>query len=189
MSGSLHLILGCMFSGKTTEIIDIYEKKTSEGKEVFVLNFSGDTRYHDSMLSNHDKKMIPCSFASTLSELWFSHIILSIHDADVILINEGQFFPDLHKVAMSMVEEYGKEVYICGLDGDFNRRKFGQMLDLIPLCNTVTKLNANCHICDEAALFSHRITAEKDQVVIGSDNYIPLCRGCYLKNYNSTKSS
>jgi thymidine kinase len=182
MSGSLHLILGCMFSGKTTALIDIYEKNTSEGKDVFVVNFSGDTRYHNSMLSNHDKKMIPCSFASTLSELWFSHIILRIHDADVILINEGQFFHDLYKVVMSMVEEYGKEVYICGLDGDFNRRKFGQMLDLIPFCDSVTKLKANCHICDRDALFSHRITSETGQIVIGSDNYITLCRGCYRKN-------
>jgi thymidine kinase len=179
MTGFLGLILGCMFSGKTTALIDIYEQSQKEGKEVCVINYSGDTRYHDSMLSTHDKKMIPCAFASRLAELWVSHVITQIHVADVILINEGQFFPDLYEIVYSMVEEYGKTVYVCGLDGDFNRNKFGQLLDLIPLCDTVKKLRADCHICDNEGLFSHRITAEKGQVVIGSDNYIPLCRGCY----------
>ena len=184
MTGFLSLILGCMFSGKTTALINIYNEKRNEGKDVYVINFSGDKRYHDSMLSTHDKKMIPCVFTPCLSDLWVSHIITNIHTADVILINEGQFFPDLFEIVSSMVEKYGKQVYIYGLDGDFNRRKFGQMLDLIPLCDEVTKLQANCHNCSKDALFSHRITAEKDQIIIGSDNYIPLCRECYIGNYN-----
>jgi thymidine kinase len=80
-----------------------------------------------------------------------------------------------------MVENHHKSVYICGLDGDFKRQKFGQILDLIPYCNRVEKLNSLCAICKNGkpGIFSHRITQEKDQVVIGSDNYQPLCRTCY----------
>ena len=74
-----------------------------------------------------------------------------------------------------------KKVYIAGLDGDFQRKKFGQMLDLIPLCDTVTKLTSLCNICKNGNLgiFSKRITNETEQTVIGSDNYIPVCRSCY----------
>jgi thymidine kinase len=181
MTGYLSIIFGCMFSGKTTLMVTIYEQGQKEGKDVYAINYSGDTRYHDSMLSTHDKRMIPCTFASRLGDLWNSHVTTDIHMADVILINEGQFFPDLYEVVVSMVEEYGKTVCICGLDGDFNRRKFGHMLDLIPLCDMVTKLQAKCKLCKDSASFSHRITSETDQIVIGSDNYVPLCRGCYLK--------
>jgi thymidine kinase len=100
---------------------------------------------------------------------------------DVVLINEGQFFPDLYDVVDVLVNIDGKRVHICGLDGDFKRQKFGGILDLIPLCDAVTKLRSNCTNCPNKALFSHRITNETEQVVIGSFNYVPLCRGCYNK--------
>lgn len=180
-SGYLELIIGPMFSGKTTALIDIYEKNISLGKSICVINYSGDTRYHDSMLSTHDKRMIPCIFASKLSEVFSGEVVLDTHTADVILINEGQFFPDLYRTVKCLVEEYGKEVYICGLDGDFKRQKFGQLLDLVPFCDKIAKLASKCNLCDSNALFSHRITQEVDQIVIGSSNYMPLCRDCYNK--------
>jgi thymidine kinase len=185
--GYLELIIGPMFSGKTTALIDIYEKNTILGKNLYVVNYSGDTRYHESMLSTHDKKMIPCVFASKLSELFLGEVVLDAHNADVILINEGQFFPDLYQIVKLLVEDYGKHVYVCGLDGDFKRHKFGQLLDLIPLSDNVKKLHSNCKFCNNNAIFSHRITNEIDQVVIGSSNYHALCRACYNKN-NSVKT-
>ena len=74
-----------------------------------------------------------------------------------------------------------KKVYVCGLDGDFERKKFGQILDLIPLCDTVTKLTSLCSLCKNGTkgIFSKRITSETEQTVVGSDNYIPVCRNCY----------
>ena len=81
---------------------------------------------------------------------------------------------------------YGKYVYVCGLDGDFRRKKFGQMLDLIPFCDEVDKLYSKCHICSGKAPFTKRITQEEGQVVIGSSNYVPLCRNCY-DNYSVKK--
>jgi thymidine kinase len=99
----------------------------------------------------------------------------------VILINEGQFFEDLYDWTENMVEKNNKEVYICGLDGDFNRQKFGTILDLIPLCDKVTKIMSICSICKNGkkALFSLRLSDNKEQVLIGSDCYKPCCRSCY----------
>lgn len=182
MPAYLELIMGPMFSGKTTALIDIYNKNIDLGKNVYVINYSGDTRYHDSMLSTHDKRMIPCVFASRLAEVFSGDVALDIHDTDVVLINEGQFFPDLFEIVRSMVEDYGKDVYVCGLDGDFKRKKFGQLFDIIPLCDRVTKLFAKCNICNNNAPFSHRVSNEVEQIVIGASNYMPLCRNCYNKN-------
>jgi thymidine kinase len=69
------------------------------------------------------------------------------------------------------------------LDGDFERKKFGTILDLIPLCDKVTKMTSLCSRCRDgtAGIFSLRITQEKTQFLIGSDNYIPVCRKCYEK--------
>jgi thymidine kinase len=88
--------------------------------------------------------------------------------------------------------EAGKRVYICGLDGDFEKKRIGAFLDLIPHCDKVCKLTSLCSICrnGKEAIFSFRTTPETDQIVIGSDNYIPLCRACYdsetRKKYNKT---
>ena len=82
---------------------------------------------------------------------------------------------------MEFVEVHKKTVYVYALDGDFKRNKFGSVLDLIPYCDKVKKLTSLCSICKNGtkAIFSHRLSEEEQQVVIGSDNYIPLCRKCY----------
>ena len=178
-TGYLELIIGPMFSGKTTRLIDIYNAKYSENKNIKVINYSGDTRYHDSMLSTHDQVMIPCIFTNNIKDVCEESMI---HNYDVILINEGQFFPDLYSSVYELVEKYRKEVYICGLDGDFKRRKFGSMLDLIPICDVITKLTSICVKCKGNAIFSKRLSTEEQQVVIGSINYAPMCRSCY--NYD-----
>ena len=176
--GYLELILGPMFSGKTTRLVDIYNTEYSNNKNIKVINFSADTRYHDSMLSTHDKVMIPCIFSNTINEVCQENMI---HQYDTILINEGQFFPDLYESVVLLVEKYKKNVYICGLDGDFKRNKFGKLLDLIPLCDKITKLSAICVNCSQPAIFSKRLTHEDQQVVIGSSNYAPMCRRCYTE--------
>lgn len=173
--GYLEIILGPMFSGKTTQLVAHYKKFTYIGKKVCVINYSEDKRYTDTMLSTHDKIMIPCIFSERLRD------IRDVDAADVIIINEGQFFEDLFEVVIDLVEKKHKSVYICGLDGDFKRNKFGKILDLIPYCDKVMKLNSLCSQCRDGTMgvFSHRISKETSQVVIGSDNYQPLCRKCY----------
>jgi thymidine kinase len=104
-----------------------------------------------------------------------------IENSDVILINEGQFFSDIVPFTVKMVEEERKKVYICGLDGDFKRDKIGNLLDLIPMCDKMTKLHALCSLCKDGTLapFTLRSTCETEQVLIGNDIYMPLCRSCY----------
>ena len=192
MSGYLEIAIGPMFSGKTTWLTNLHKQCTFCNMRVVVVNFAGDTRYtaaEDALLSTHDRTMIPCVMCATIEELETQHAD-EVAAADVLLINEGQFFGDIMTVLQFVGA--GKRVYICGLDGDFEKKRIGALLDLIPHCVKVRKLTSLCSLCrnGKEAIFSFRTTAETDQIVIGSDNYIPLCRVCYQtesdKKYNKT---
>jgi len=188
--GYLEIIIGPMFSSKTSTLLEIYKKCKFCNISVSIINHSIDQRYHNTMVSTHDKIMAPCIQANKLSEIWLntgldnsavdndSYTLLQ--NSDVILINEGQFFSDLYEVVVDMLNK-NKKVYICGLDGDFERKKFGSVLDLIPLCDKVTKLTSLCSLCKDGTpgIFSMRLTKEREQTVVGSENYIPVCRKCY----------
>ena len=181
--GYLELILGSMFSGKTSYLLEIYKKCVFCNIPVAVINYAADNRYTtESMLSTHDKQMIPCILASTISEAVKNHAD-TINQAETILINEGQFFPDIEEQVKQLVEHTNKRVYICGLDGDFERKPIGNLLQLVPFSDHIIKLKSLCSLCRDGTpgVFSFRITNEKNQVVIGSSNYIPLCRECYQR--------
>jgi thymidine kinase len=154
--GYLEIILGPMFSGKTSKLMKLYNQFTFCDIKVAVINHCSDKRYDDEMLSTHDKVKIPCIQTENLTDV---QTCSSLVNASVILINEGQFFADLYECVFNMVKN-GKKVYVCGLDGDFERKKFGQMLDLIPLCDKVTKLHSFCNLCrnGNAGIFSLRLT-------------------------------
>lgn len=175
--GYLELILGPMFSGKTSRLIEIHKQYVFCNIAVCVINHSIDDRYDSQLMSTHDKIKIPCIKTSTLLDLLVQP---ELQDAKVILINEGQFFADLNAFVRLMLDQ-GKTIYVCGLDGDFERNKFGQLLDLIPLCDKVSKLTSLCGLCKNGTLgiFSKRISSETEQTVVGADNYIPVCRKCY----------
>jgi thymidine kinase len=193
-SAYLELIVGPMYAGKTSKIVDIYKQCQFCNIPVAVINHSLDTRYDNNLLSTHDKIMIPCIKTNKLKEVYNykkSNYVddcenfplrVKLDEADVILINEGQFFEDLYECVEHMLKN-GKKVFVAGLDGDFERKKFGSMLDLIPLCDKITKITSLCGICKNGtpAIFSKRITNQKEQTLIGSDNYIPVCRNCYEK--------
>ena len=192
MPGYLELAIGPMFSGKTTWLTNLHKQCTFCNMEVMVINFAGDTRYasaEDALLSTHDRTMIPCVMCSSIEELEERHAA-DVAKAEVLLINEGQFFPDIMRILQFV--DAGKRVYICGLDGDFEKKRIGSFLDLIPHCDKVCKLTSLCSICrnGKEAIFSFRTTCETNQIVIGSENYIPLCRMCYKietdKKYNKT---
>jgi thymidine kinase len=181
-TGYLEIILGSMYSGKTSRLIEIYKQCNFCDISVIVINHSIDNRYDDELLSTHDEIKIPCIKTDKLFDV-LSELKTKYSDCKVVLINEGQFFPDLEEFVKELLE-CGKHIYVCGLDGDFERKKFGQILDLIPLCDKVTKLTSLCSICKNgtAGIFSKRISSETDQTVVGSDNYIPVCRSCYCHN-------
>jgi len=194
-AGYLEIILGSMYSGKTSRLVEVYNQCNYCNIPVAVINHSIDNRYDNELLSSHDKIKIPCIKTNKLRNIWKPSMkvlsdensqangnCLIIKYSEVILINEGQFFDDLFEVVSEMVNS-GKQVYVCGLDGDFERKKFGSILDLIPICDKVTKLNARCVMCTNncPAIFSKRLTNETKQTVIGSSNYIAVCRSCYDK--------
>ena len=101
--------------------------------------------------------------------------------ANTILVEESQFFPDLYDFVIYAVETDHKTVICVGLDGDSERKPFGDLLRLIPYSDSVKKLTASCHECGEPALFTYRIPKVLEQIVIGADTlYKPLCRKHYV---------
>jgi len=183
--GYLEIIKGPMFSGKTTRLMEIYKKYSFCDINTMVINYEKDTRYSNDLLSSHDKVMIPCLKALTLNTLYNVHDktgknVDDFMNAKIILINEGQFFPDIVEWVSIVVEKYHKNVYICGLNSDFKRDKFGNWLDLETISDNVVMLQSFCSKCKKRpAIFSHRLTNENDLELIGSDCYIPVCRKCY----------
>ena len=192
----LEIAIGCMYSGKTSFLVELYKQYKFCDISVAVINHSIDNRYDNEMLSTHDKVKIPCIKTDKLMDLYAEYIDIEhptdsiprlqdkfrVMGSEVILINEGQFFTDLEEFVKLMLVK-GKKIYVSGLDGDFERKKFGHILDLIPLCDKVTKLTSLCSLCKDGtrAIFSKRLTNETEQTVVGSDNYIPVCRSCYEK--------
>ena len=176
----LELVFGPMFSGKTTHLLNVQRQYNICDISCCVINYAEDKRYHDTLLCTHDKQTTTSLNVHNLAEIFN---LVCLNDYPVILINEGQFFPDIYDVTKKLVEQHHKKVYICGLDGDFKRNKFGTLLDLIPLADSVFKKTAICKLCKDGTpgLFTMRLSGEHEQIVIGAENYIPVCRTCYLK--------
>lgn len=179
--GHLELIIGPMFSGKTSTLVELHRMYKLSSLNTCVINYAEDTRYGENTdMYTHDKKSIPCISTLTLSGVLTPEVV-EIYD--VFLINEGQFFPDIYDCVKELVETHNKIVHVCGLDGDFKRNMFEELMKLVPICDNITKKTAICMKCKNGtkALFSHRISDEDAVKVIGSDNYIPVCRKCYIE--------
>ncbi len=181
-AGYLEIVIGPMFSGKTSRLVEIYKQCKLCDIKVTVINHRIDERYDAELLSTHDKVKIPCIKIDKLMDLFANTNEKELNTSEVILINEGQFFSDLEKFVKILLQK-GKKIFICGLDGDFEQKKFGQILDLVPLCDKITKLTSLCLMCKNGrpGIFSKRISNETQQTVVGYDNYIPVCRSCYEK--------
>ena len=174
---SLTVIIGPMFSGKTSYLLGVYNAISSINNRVVAINHTIDDRYTQGYMCTHDDKKVKCSSVTDLRDFCNKNI----DNYDVFLINEGQFFENLYETVLNLVDKHNKQVYVCGLDGDFKRNKMGEILDLIPISDKVVKLKSRCSICGEDAIFTCRMVSKNDQVLVGgSDMYQPLCRKCYL---------
>ena len=174
----LNIIIGCMFSGKTSELMRECRRRLYNKQSVLAINYIDDTRYTtEDYIVSHNLEKIKCIRVKYLKEIPNEEIL----KVDFIFIDEGQFFSDLNEYVSKWCDEYKKNITVVGLDGDYKRQPFGQILDLIPKCDNIIKLKALCVMCndDTDGLFTHRITKENDQISIGVDNYIPLCRYHY----------
>ena len=164
-----------MFSGKTTELVRRIRRHCLAKRQCVVIKYRGDTRYSEEKLSTHDLAMIPAISCQKLSE-----VDSKVQNADVIGIDEGQFYPDLLPFCESQANA-GKIVIVSALDGTFERKRFNSVDDIIPLCESVVKLNAVCTVCGATAAFSKRIVDDtKLELVGGSDKYTAVCRKCYF---------
>lgn len=173
--GYLKVFIGPMFAGKTTCIINEFNKYKCMGYACVAINHSIDDRYGDDVVSSHNQIQIPSINTKQLYD-----IKDKIMTNKVLFINEGQFFDDLYNFVNDMLTE-DKIVFVCGLDGDYQRKKFGSILDIIPLADEVEKIKGICHNCKKRnSLFTHRIIKTGGQIVVGNQNiYMALCRVCY----------
>jgi thymidine kinase len=179
--GKLNLVIGPMYSGKSTELLRIYNKYKAKYK-ILVINHNCDTRYGKDSVNTHNKNSLSCISIDNLSNNNLKELIKSY---DIILIDEGQFFKDLYDFCKNITDTTKKIIYVFGLSGDSNRNKFGQILDIIPICDNIIHLKSICNICSEVcnAPFTLRTSDKTEQVTVGSSNdYMAVCRKCWLIN-------
>ena len=172
---SLSIIMGNMFSGKTSELIRRLKRLKVTDKNIIVVNSAKDTRSPDEVLKTHDNVHFDCHKVHDLFSL-IERPAFQI--ADIVAIDEGQFFPRLKKfVEYCLLENKG--VILAGLDADSFQRKFGELIDCIPLACDVTKLSALCMMCSNGNVgpFTKRTVPDlKVELIGGSDMYKAVCR-------------
>lgn len=181
---SLELITGPMFSGKSSEIIRRVNRLKVLGKTPLVITSHLDTRYSENpCITTHNsssEKIHALSF-KMISQV-FGYVMFQ--NAEYVIIEEAQFFPDILESVVLMVEKYGKKVIVSGLNGDSDRKPFQGMADLEPYADSVMRLSALCKRCGDGTpgLFSALIKGEKTgQICVGaSDLYEAMCRKHYL---------
>ena len=182
-TGYLEIILGCMFSGKSTEIIRRANRLISIGKKIMLINHSSDTRYSLGSICSHNKIAIECINVSELNMIITQQQYNKKYmESEFIIIEEAQFFPDLFDFVTTSVDKNKKHMIIAGLDGDYQRKPFGNgdLLRLIPHAENIIKLSSYCQLCTPKlvnANFTRRIIDSNDQCLVGGkDMYIPVCR-------------
>ncbi len=173
---SLELIIGSMYSGKSTELVRRVQRLKSIGTRCLVINHTSDTRVEGDFVETHDGKRAEAKKTDDL-------LLVDVRPYDAIAIDEGQFFTNLKTAVMLMVEKHGKHVIVAGLSGDYLRNPFGEILDLIPVADNVDFKRALCARCqhpERAASFTKRLSKETSQVYVSSSDYAALCRRCFL---------
>ena len=179
----LEVVIGPMFSGKSTYIHTAVHRRLAVGIQTLVLKPRIDNRYEGGHANavTHDGIQIPCRTVDRLTEV----SCCDLTNIKFIVIEEAQFFPDLVPFIEHMESCCrDKEILVIGLDGDSERRPFGDVLRLIPLADSVTRMNAICAGCRDGTpgLFSYRQVQQGGQVAVGGANmYQTLCRSCYLR--------
>ncbi|CAL6316233.1 unnamed protein product [Bathycoccus prasinos] len=182
--GSVHLILGPMFAGKTTRLLErVKQLEESVSANVLLLKSDKDTRYAKDKVVTHDGRGRECFPVKSLE---LEVVVKTVgerkwNECDVVAVDEAQFLTNLYEFCRVAADEHNKIVLVAGLNGDFKRETFGEVQETLPLCDSVTKLTAKCK-CGRPALFSKRIVNVGDgqELVGGADKYLPACRRCFL---------
>lgn len=175
--GWIEVICGSMFSGKTEELIRRLRRTRIANLKTEIFKPAIDTRYDAMNVVSHDETTI---IAQPVQHS--QNILLLANDADVIGIDEVQFFDDGIVSVCEQLALDGIRVIVAGLDMDFTGKPFGPVPQLLAIADYITKLHAICVHCGNIASISYRKTKQSGQVVIGElDVYEPRCRVCYAK--------
>ncbi len=174
LSGAtVEVICGCMFSGKTEELIRVLKRATIAKQRILVFKHSSDIRYSDESICSHSGVKIPSILIQKTAEI-FNY---NLDNIDVVGIDEAQFFTDEIIGDVEKILEMGIRVVIAGLDMDFRKRPFGKMPELLAMANKVTKLSAICSVCAEDAQYTQRLFPSDETVFVGAiESYEPRCR-------------
>jgi len=202
----LKIVVGPMCAGKTSALINDYT--AFDGQKIIIDYEIGNKELlHDGYVETHDgvkEKSYKCKYLTHSLDIYkregnfrMSHefsipytrqnapdmyeVVDKVIKSQAIFINEAQFFPDLYEFVVSNLQK-DKAIYLYGLDGDFQQNKMGQLLDLVPLCDSIIKLKSKC-ICGKDAIFTFRDSPETVQYLPNA-TYIPLCRSCFLHKKN-----
>ena len=187
---SLEIVLGPMFAGKSSYILSSLRRYEAIGWPVLSITSTLDTRYETDAIHSHNHDSHSAISTNTLTPLLMTE---SFAEARLIVIEEAQFFKDLYQFVYQAVDVCGKDVLVVGLDGDSERRPFGRIAEIIPLCDKITKLAAMCKRCGDGtpAIFTHRHRKDADTSVIKvgeANTYEALCRAHY-RVVTQTRSS
>jgi len=173
--GSIEVITGSMFSGKTEELIRRLRRAQFAGLKVEIFKPSVDKRYSETRVVSHDDKSIISTPVDNASA-----ILLLAGDCHVVGIDEAQFFDNSIVEVCNTLADDGIRIVIAGLDMDFSGKPFGPMPALLAIAEFVTKVHAICMRCGNLAQYSFRKSEDDQVVLLGEKNlYEPLCRNCY----------
>ena len=175
--GSIEVICGSMFSGKTEELIRRMKRAQYAKQKVEIFKPEIDTRYDAVKVVSHEGNSIHSTPVPASS-----HILLLASDVEVVGIDEAQFFDAGLVDVCNQLADSGVRVIIAGLDMDYLGKPFGPIPALLAIAEHVTKVHAICMRCGNLANHSHRITQESSLVLLGeTNNYEPLCRDCFVE--------
>ena len=174
-AGSIEVICGSMFSGKTEELIRRMKRAQFAKQKVEIYKPCIDVRYSEDKVVSHDSHSIPSIPIQSPAAM------LQIpEDVEVVGIDEAQFFDSSLVEVVQALANRGVRVIIAGLDTDFLGKPFGPMPALMAVAEDIQKVHAICVRCGSPANHSHRLVANDELVVLGEkDEYEPLCRHCY----------
>jgi thymidine kinase len=174
---SITLIIGEMFSGKSTELLRRVDRARYAGQNTILYKYAKDVRFGDeraSMISSHGGIHKNATPITSLKDV-------PIVPNSVIFLDEGQFIDYLVEFAEEAANK-GCTVVVAALSSDFNRNAFARIAELQPKCEEIIRLRAICFDCKKDAGFTKRLTTSMDlEVIGGAEAYKPVCRECYFK--------
>lgn len=178
--GSIEVITGSMFSGKTEELIRRLRRAQYAGLKVEIFKPSLDNRYSENRVVSHDDNSIHSTVVDNPSS-----ILLLAGGVDVVGIDEAQFFDSSLTGVCNQLADEGIRIIVAGLDMDFLGKPFGPIPSLLATSEYITKVHAICMRCGNLAQYSYRKSNESSVVLVGEKNlYEPLCRKCFREALN-----